>query len=604
MNPLASLRSRMFLASVLLTVFSIAVATYLVGVRVNQAAEDGLRRNIVATGRLVEQLRSTRAETFATMARLFADAPKLKAAVATNDPPTVQEVASDYQGQLHARLLQITSRAGRVLATIGAPPGGLTDPAAVAAVAEAGHGRESVTILPASDGVLQLMTVPIVIGLERPDVLGALSVGFLLDDALAAQLKEVTGSDIAFGMNGQVLASTLPASDRGALLPLLGAMEPRNVAIGRDEFLALALPLAPRPGPRDVSAPSAVILRSHTEERRFLRDINTELAVTAVIGVLLATLLSFAVARTVTRPLAAITSVMRDVAATGDLTRKIVFRGQQWWQDEDARLLATTFNTLTDSIARFQRDVSQRERLSSLGRLSTVIAHEIRNPLMIIKAAVHGLRQPTVAEPTLREAVSDIEGEVARLNRIVNEVLDFARPIRFELAPTDLNALCRESADAAQASPGPAVALDLDPAVGRITTDSERLRLALVNLIANARQAVETKGVETDGAGLGCLMRTNGSGTPAAVSVRTQAAHSRVSIVVADAGDGIEPADLPRVFDPYFTTKRGGTGLGLPIAKNIVDGLGGSLSVVSTSGRGTELRIDLPRAPERAEAGA
>ena len=172
---------------------------------------------------------------------------------------------------------------------------------------------------------------------------------------------------------------------------------------------------------------------------------------------LLATLLSFAVARTITRPLAAITDVMREVAATGDLTRKIVARTGRRWHDEDARLLATTFNTLTESIARSQREMSQKERLSSLGRLSTVIAHEVRNPLMIIKAALHALRQPDVGPTTLREAVADIDGEVVRLNRIVNDVLDFARPIRFELAPTDMNALCRESAAAAQATPGAAV---------------------------------------------------------------------------------------------------------------------------------------------------
>src|SRR5258707_205630 len=83
---------------------------------------------------------------------------------------------------------------------------------------------------------------------------------------------------------------------------------------------------------------------------------------------------------------------MREVAITGDLTRKIVLRQNNRWDDEDARLLATTFNTLTDSISRFQRDMSQKERLTSLGRLSTVIAHEVRNPLMIIKATLHALR--------------------------------------------------------------------------------------------------------------------------------------------------------------------------------------------------------------------
>ena len=269
-------------------------------------------------------------------------------------------------------------------------------------------------------------------------------------------------------------------------------------ALGDEEYVALRRPLgAGRGGGRSPAAPVALILRSRTEQLRFLqRDPHRALAVTAVLAVLLATLLSFAVARTITQPLAAITGVMREVAATGDLTRKIALRRGDRWDDEDARLLATTFNTLTDSIARFQREVAQKERLSSLGRLSTVIAHEVRNPLMIIKAALHTLRRrPTCSREDVREAVADIDDEVARLNRIVNEVLDFARPIRFELAPADLNALCRESARRS-AAPRPGAAMRVRPrsrAARRSTTDAERLRIALVNILTNARHAVAAR---------------------------------------------------------------------------------------------------------------
>jgi signal transduction histidine kinase len=202
-----------------------------------------------------------------------------------------------------------------------------------------------------------------------------------------------------------------------------------------------------------------------------------------------------------------------------------------------------------------------------------VIAHEVRNPLMIIKAALHTLRQPDVTAAAVKEAATDIDGEVARLNRIVNEVLDFARPIRFELAPADLNAVCRESAAAAQAGPGPEVEVLLDPSIPPIKTDAERLRIALVNLIVNARDAAEAD---------------------ARVSLSTRFDGRRVTVLVSDRGAGINRVDLPRIFDPYFTTKRGGTGLGLPIAKNIVDGLGGTITVTSTSGQGTEIRIEFP----------
>jgi signal transduction histidine kinase len=576
MRPLSSLRSRIFLASAFLTVLSIGVAIYLVSVRVTREAENSLRREITATSTLVEQVRTTRTQSFAMMARLIADAPKLKAAVDTNDPPTVQDTANDYQAQLNSNVLIITNRKGDVLAAVGASPRTGAVVASQRGVKSALSGHESVSLLPQPDGVLHLITVPMSVGLAQPDILGTLSVGFLLGDMFAGQLKQLTGSDIAFGMDGQVLASTLPVEDRGTLSGLLrkpGTIG--DVSLGGEEFAVLPLQLSPGDALPEGAGPVALILRSRTGQLRFLSEIHTELAVTAVVAVLLAILVSFAVARTITRPLAAITGVMRDVAATGDLTRKIVLRSNNRWDDEDAQLLASTFNTLTESVARAQREMSQRERLSSLGRLSTVIAHEVRNPLMIIKAALHTLRKPGATSAEMQEVAADIDGEVARLNRVVNEVLDFARPIAFELAPADVNAVCRESAAAAQAAPGVQVAIDLDPRAGTIVTDTERLRAALVNVIVNARHAVE--GRETQ-----------------RVALTTRREDRSVVVRVSDTGAGIDRADLPRVFDPYFTTRRGGTGLGLPITKNIVEGLGGTIAVDSEPGRGTEIRIVLP----------
>jgi signal transduction histidine kinase len=572
---LSSLRNRIFLTSALLAVLSIGAAIYLVSARVTSELEESLQHEIRSTGDMVEQLRTTRAQMFAMSARLIADAPTLKAAVDTNDPATVQNNATIYQNQLNSNLLLVTNKAGDVLATVGAGPRAALVDATQPSVRKAIDGGESLSLIPQPDGILHLVTVPIVIGISHPDILGTLSVGFLLDDAFARQLKQVTGSEIAFGMDGQILASTLPREARPALAALLdGANTHANVTFRDEEYVALSLPLAQASAAGLSKGPVAVILRSRTEQLRFLHTIHTELGGTAVIAVILATVLSFAVARTITRPLATITAVMREVAATGDLTRKIVLRHASEWDDEDAQLLATTFNTLTDSIAQAQREISQRERLSSLGRLSTVIAHEVRNPLMIIKAALHTLRQANVSAAAVREAAADIDGEVVRLNRIVNDVLDFARPIRFELAPADINTLCRESAVAAQVTPGAKVDVDLDRTVPVIRSDAERLRIALVNLIVNARDARESD--------------------DARVSVSTRFDGRSVAILITDRGAGIDRADLPRIFDPYFTTKRGGTGLGLPISKNIVEGLGGAITVSSTPGTGTAIRVELP----------
>ena len=152
------------------------------------------------------------------MARLIADAPKLKAAVDTNDPPTVQDIANGYQDQLKSNLLLVTNKPGGVLATVGASARTAAIVANQPAVRDALAGRESLSLLPQPDGILQLVTVPVSVGITpRRDILGTLSVGFLLDDALAAQLKQITGSDIAFGMDGQILAATLPREHYPAL---------------------------------------------------------------------------------------------------------------------------------------------------------------------------------------------------------------------------------------------------------------------------------------------------------------------------------------------------------------------------------------------------
>jgi signal transduction histidine kinase len=545
--------------------------------RVTEEAQRTLEREIVTTAAQVDQLRAERSQTFTLMARFIADLPKLKAGIDTNDPATLKEIASGYQTQLNASLMLVTNNKGEVLYAAGGSPRAAAIAAHQPSVREALAGRDSVSLLPQPNGILQVITVPVTLELPRHEVLGTLSAGFLLDDTLATQLKRITGSDIAFGMDGQILAATLPRDRYASLGSRLRTSGISQVVFGDEEYVALPRPLAIDQNTPVTAGPVALILRSRTEQLKGLQSIHTGLFVTGIFAVLLATILSFGVARTIARPLAAITDVMREVAATGDLTKKIALRHRNRWDDDDARLLAGTFNTLTDSIARFQREISQKERLTSLGRLSTVIAHEVRNPLMIIKASLHTLRRPDVDPTAVREAVRDIDEEVVRLNRIVNEVLDFARPIQFDLGPTDINTLCRDAAAAARASaPGADIALQIDPALGTITTDAERLRIALVNMLVNARHSA------------------NGGTNATPVSFTGSLKGDRLSLVIADRGAGIDAETLAHIFDPYFTTKRGGTGLGLPIAKNIIEGLGGAIAVSSAPGRGTEVRIELP----------
>jgi signal transduction histidine kinase len=561
MTLLSSLTNRLFVAMALLAVISIGAATYYATAAVTAQAEGELRRGLDEAGTLVQEYRGQLLDHFSREARLVADLPLLKAAVAVNDPPTLQPIAEDYQKRLGADFFVVTNARGRELARIGAAD---------------------------QSGILQVVSVPIYIGEDNPELLGTLSVGFSLNSSTAARFRALTNSELVFAADGVIRSATLPPSTWPALVPLLATsgITP-SVHLNGQDYIAASRPLpahtpvTPGAAPAAGPTPTAIILRSRTERLQFLSGLHKTVLLMAIAAVLAATLASYAIARTVTRPLGIVTNAMREMGSTGDLTRRIRLPSGTRWEDEDARLLASSFNAMTDSIARFQREAAQRERLSSLGRLSTVVAHEIRNPLMIIKTALRSLRQGAATPDQVQAAVSDIDEEVARLNRIVSEVLDFARPIKFELAPVDLNALCADAARAAAADgTGTGIRLDLASELPAVITDGERLRLALVNVLMNARYAVQS---------------SSGAADAGAIRLSTARGHDkRVAIQVSDRGAGIPADDLGRIFDPFFTTRRTGSGLGLAITRNIIEGLGGTITVVSKEGRGTDVRIELP----------
>jgi len=602
----SSLTNRIFIASTLLAIVSLGLAFYFVNARVSSDAEADLRRGLTAAATLVDLRRENLTENFRTNALLVADTPKLKAGMdtsgdATNSEElaqakqTVQRLVDEFRQLISADLLVTTDPHGALLGVSGGdaePMLKLGDPAKPL--------EEISTFVPRPRGLLEVISVPVVnLDGDPPLIFGRLSVGFFMDDRLAMRFKELTGSEVAFASGGKILASSLPRETRDSLASILGAPGEVSITLGDEEYLALARPMqhAGRGAGEDVSkTPVALVLQSRTGRLSVLNSLRLGLAGALIVTIMLATILSYFVARTVTRPLAAVTGAMGDVAATGDLTRKVPVRSRAW-DDEDARLLASAFNTLTESVARFQKEAAQKERLSSLGRLSTVIAHEIRNPLMIIRATLTSLRRDHVSAADRLEAAADIDEETRRLNNLVSDVLDFAKPMRFDLAAANLNDVCRASAAAAWAGHDSSeVQLELDPEMPLAVTDAERMRTALVNILTNARHAVHAA------AGARAPVQQGGVAvaTRPGVIVKTRYAAGRVAITIQDFGTGISSDDMAHIFDPYFTTRRKGTGLGLPIAKTIIEGLGGTIAVNSQIGAGTEIHLDLPLTAEAA----
>jgi len=224
----------------------------------------------------------------------------------------------------------------------------------------------------------------------------------------------------------------------------------------------------------------------------------------------------------------------------------------------------------------------EAERLAAVGKMAAMITHEVRNPLSSIGLNTELLEEELGGGPSeAKDLLRAIHHEVDRLTAITEEYLAFARLPKPKLAYEAVNpmvgalaAFVREDLAAKKV----ALAIDLSDGDPIALIDAAQLRQCLINLVRNATEAVVAKGKGT-------------------VTLRTRRGGTRVLIEVEDDGIGI-PADvLPRLFDPFFSTKEGGSGLGLALTQQIVKDHGGDLTVDSTVGKGTVFRVAVPARP-------
>ena len=265
--------------------------------------------------------------------------------------------------------------------------------------------------------------------------------------------------------------------------------------------------------------------------------------------------------------------------AAGILTGILAERGRNQRADLErtTQRLTEVYQQLQDNFERMKR----AERLSALGQLSAGLAHEVRNPLASIAGAAGILQRNLRQERRDTECLEIIAKECQRLNGLVSNFLDFARPRTPNYQATDV----RQMIDSVMSLASHAVGNRAIPLLTEIQTslapvecDPELIKQVLLNLIINAIQATPDGGK---------------------VVLTSAAHHDRLVIEVRDEGCGIGEADRDRIFDPFFTTKENGTGLGLSVAHQIVEQHGGILAAETNSGIGMTFRLSLPFRRER-----
>jgi two-component system NtrC family sensor kinase len=294
------------------------------------------------------------------------------------------------------------------------------------------------------------------------------------------------------------------------------------------------------------------------------------------LAIALAALLGFVMIRSIRTRLGRLREGAAHIAS-GDLSTQIRLEGADEFSD-----LADAFNQMAAELQRHQDSAVRSQKLATVGQVAAGVAHEINNPLGVILGYLKLMRKNVALTELAGEELRIVEDEAHQCQRIVRELLDLARPPRFEGSPVDLGELVKESVERLGESKNGAAGVDVEcSGAPFVRGDQTQLREVVANLLTNALEAggerVEVHVVGRDGG---------------------------VQLEVSDTGAGMDAAVRERAFEPFFTTKPRGTGLGLAVTQAIVHAHGGEISIDSEQGGGTRVRIDLPAAARSPEARA
>jgi len=308
------------------------------------------------------------------------------------------------------------------------------------------------------------------------------------------------------------------------------------------------------------------------------------LAITLVCALLVVILISLYLINSITKPVAELLSATRTIK-TGNLQ----FRIKKQLQDE-FRELAISFNEMAVSLQDQYHKLQQTERLAVVGELAAGMAHEIKNPLAGIKVSIEVLSQDLVLEQEDKEIFLGVINEVDRINALLNSLLSYARPPKPASVSFDVHqvleatiksakySLKTSSYDIEQKRKEINFIKDFSPDVSNIVADPAQLKQVFLNLILNAIDAISEQGV---------------------ITVQTRKfPNETVEISICDNGKGLDTKILDKIFNPFFTTKSNGTGLGLAVSKRLVEQHGGSITVANNPyGMGVTFTITLPIKP-------
>jgi signal transduction histidine kinase len=569
-----SLLSKILLSTTVAITILFAITGEIVLHNITRTMSDSLQHEVQDSFRAYTSLWKARADLLSSVSRIMSDMSDVRAAFSTGDRATIQDSLGELWRKIsdESAFFLVTDPEGKVIVSLG----GATDLTLPIEVVQAATGRfpEQAKGFLTQNGVLYHITVtPVYVQSSPQDkaLIKVLAAGFQVDALVAQRLKSDTGSEFLFLPTGSGPAvSTLnPRATAAVDRAIASSRADDLVSDGVSEYAWFRTQLNDI---RGKSVGELRILRGFDDARRQITSLYTRIILLWLAAIAVGFWLTYLLARRIVEPV-----LQLDRAAAEVARQNYAIEVQVRSEDEMGRL-ARTFNNMCASIRQAREDLIRQERISTIGRLSGSIVHDLRNPL----AAIYGGAEMLVDTDLPPSHVKRLAGNIYRASRRIQELLQDL--LNVSRGKTGAPEVCRlrevasaacDSLAAAAGAQNVTIELSIAPEI-EVPMERSRMERAFVNLIANALEAMPDGG-----------------------AVRISAALENGSAVVhvEDNGPGIAPEIRQQLFQPFVSAgKRNGLGLGLALSRQTVLEHGGDMWVESVTGSGARFSFRLPGA--------
>lgn len=559
--------------SVSLTVLFAVTGQIVLG-HITQTMWDSLQEEVQNSFQVYTSLLQSRADMLSSVSRLLSTMPEVRQAFSTGDKVTIEDTAGELWSKISVLnpVFLVADARGRVIASLG---GVTTFPLdrSLDVVQQAARKfpEQSTVFYLQGDELYQISVTPLYVDSTRgPALQNVLVAGYRVDALVTRELKERTNSEYLVRTPGGVIASTLnPRATRQVLASMANVRDQQPVSDGVLKYARLQTPLLDIAGKK---VGEICILRSFEGPQQRIASLYTRIVLLWALAVFAGLGFTYLLARRIVEPVKKL-----DVAAAEVARQNYTIEVEVTGEDEMGRL-AQTFNNMCASIRKAREDLIRQERISTIGRLSGSIVHDLRNPL----AAIYGGAEMLVDADLPPAHVKRLAGNIYRASRRIQELLqDLLNVSRGKSrAPEvcrlrEVAAAACESLAATAEGQGVAINLSIPPDI-ELPLERSRMERAFVNLVANALEAMPDGGEIQISAVL--------DGGSAVVQVQ-------------DNGPGIAPEIRASLFQPFVSAgKRNGLGLGLALTRQTVLEHGGDMWVDSEPGQGARFQFRLPGA--------